>query len=183
MTNDELQNKIANQQEALNGLNKRVRELISERDFLVAQVDKLTADRNKLQEIVDYMGETDSRWDAMRRDYETLSDEMKEMRRTHMRLPVDADGVPIWPGDTVEDIDRGCRFMVIRVGFYKGRWGIHGHRPNELRHVQPDTVESLIDELLEEANCKINEDGSCEMGVSYARRAEYAERIRKVIEE
>lgn len=185
MTNNEFQNKIANQQEALNGLNKRVRELISERDFLIAQVDKLTADRNKLQEIVDYMGETDSRWDAMRRDYETLSDEMKEMRQTHMRLPVDADGVPIRPGDVIEYRNCNMSFECDTLVFYGDAWRIHSedgglYNPDECRHVKPDTVESLLEEHASRYDqcLRIDYQGEDTPG---GLRKEYAERIRKAV--
>lgn len=75
-----------------------------------------------------------------------LEKRIADMERTHMKLPVDADGVPIWPGDMM--VTPGGAVEVAAIGpdrmafvseegvFLRGRLG-------NLVHAKPDTVESL----------------------------------------
>lgn len=196
-------------------------------DMVEAELADMERRNAELEEKVGRMAETDSRWEAMRRDLENAiaeRDELKarvaelveklgnfdgetycggtivdwyemavrlqaqvdEMNETHMKLPVDADGIPICVGDEIEcgdDVFTVCAVAPGRVH----AWKHEPHRerttvdyaPSQCRHVKPDTVESVLDELLEEARCVFHEDGSCEMGVTYERRADYAKRIRR----
>lgn len=77
-----------------------------------------------------------------------------ELGRTYIRLPLDADGVPIRPGDRMERIcaeepypfkawfvSSTTDFLSDEIDFYNA---------SECRHVKPDTVEDAIKDMLEE---------------------------------
>ena len=149
--------------------------------------------RDALKAICERYG-VDEKWSPIWSADDMVRNVSEGIGQTHMRLPVDADGVPWHIGDKVQRKEHKSRPNVV-TGIYIYDNGDHALQvretdctawapiAHESRHAKPDTVESLLDELLEEANCKVNEDGSCEMGVPYARRADYAERIRKVVEQ
>ena len=111
----------------------------------------------------------------------------REIESTHIKLPLDADGVPIHIGDNVRLNPKGGIFTVRGVGVNTAgnpvMWGVREsntqttrHRiDGEIHHVQPDTVESLLEDLVEVHTYKTE---SCTADVI----AEYAERIRKAVE-
>ena len=105
-----------------------------------------------------------------------------DVERTHMKLPVDADGVPIRPGDTVGYFVDGQKMHVqsvcekgIYYTFSKGE--VDGPLPTDyLFHVKPETVECIIVEAMSLA---------CEPEAPYSKNSTlvktYAERIRKAV--
>lgn len=145
----------------------------------------------------------DASWDGLRgfwcivctQDYvdarDALAAELADMERTHMRLPVDADGVPIRIGDEME--------WTNKVNGEKERFTCAGYTTeyssrtpdnitlmatndectefycDQCRHVTSDPVESLLAEFAESIEGQ-NED------FSRLVIAEYAERIRKAVE-
>ena len=121
---------------------------------------------------------------------DALAAELADVERTHMRLPVDADGAPIRIGDEMEWTNKlnGEKERFVCAGYTTeySTW-----KPNNLalmatneegaefycdqcRHVQPDIVESL----LEEFHGKLWSDDEEQMALL----EEYAERIRKAVE-
>lgn len=110
--------------------------------------------------------------------------EQLERDSAYMRLPVDADGVPIRLGDTLA-IERGGSTdigEVTDIHLQEGKCavsicfeydsGITAY-PEDYRHVQPDTVESLLEEF-----GRILVPGSAQDGLPEF-VAKYAERIRR----
>ena len=121
---------------------------------------------------------------------DALAAELADIERTHMRLPVDADGVPVRIGDTMERICAEDRYV-----FTVGLIGADGFcmdyetsffKASECRHVQPDTVESLLKEFAlatDYAGDWNNPDDVDERRLQIDALANaYAERIRKAVE-
>ena len=124
-----------------------------------------------------------------------LREIIEQLEHEYMKLPVDADGVPIRIGDNVRLHPKGGIFTVRGVGVNSAgnpvMWGVRElnthttrHRlDGEVRHVQPDTVESLLEEALDDA-------AMLDRGVGYWPSAaditnivnDYAERIRRVVD-
>lgn len=95
-----------------------------------------------------------------------------------VRLPVDADGVPIHVGDTVWGCISGTQ-MVIHELRLKDRWTIStdtGFIPkaSAVTHVRHDSWESIADELDEMVDSADSSDDRCE------KLADLADRIRKL---
>ena len=74
--------------------------------------------------------------------------------KEYVKLPVDADGVPIHVGDVMtngEDLPSAVCCMLLRDGGWtvesRALYGF-GIRPSTLRHVQPDSWESIIADAL-----------------------------------
>lgn len=124
-----------------------------------------------------------------------LSVAIADMEQTHMKLPLDADGVPIRPGErlTFEMNDPGmCTgydFMlregrwILVVRDSEGRGGCRFLAADKARHVKPETVESLLQELADEvweASCTCQTTWSDSGLDGIAER--YAERVRKAME-
>lgn len=131
----------------------------AERDELQAKLDEFEGDC--------YCGATVVQW----YEHSVLQQrQLDDIERTHMRLPVDADGVPIRTGDRLEG---GTVFAVGEdaVVYEPGIWD----EASLCRHVKPETVESLLTEFAEGFEGQ-NED------FSRLVVAEYAERIRKAVE-
>lgn len=156
---------------------------VCERDGRIGTYERRNTELNDALKAICNRYGVSTQWaaeDAAKKVFESIDS-------THMRLPVDADGVPIRPGDVVCYFQDGQKMHVYGVceeGFFYTYEGEKKPLPlhsNILKHVQPDTVESVLDELLEEARCVFHEDGTCEMGVTYERRAEYAERIKAAV--
>lgn len=114
---------------------------------------------------------------------------LDEIEAQYMRLPVDVDGVPVKPGDTLYQGEReipgntvyGVCDTFVYIWHYGGRSHITGVPADEFTHVKPDPVESIIDDLLADAGCEHHDDGSCEMGLTSEQITEYAERIKKAV--
>lgn len=109
-----------------------------------------------------------------------LDAELAYIERTYMRLPVDADGVPVRIGDTMGRICAEDRDV-----FTVGLIGSDGlcmddetsfFKASECRHVQPDTVEDIIAEVVQFG---ANADTGTRIEDVVE---EYAERIRKAVE-
>lgn len=124
-----------------------------------------------------------------------------EIKAQYMKLPLDADGEPIHIGDEVRLNENGGKFTVRGIGENSAgnpvMWCVRESNTQTTRHridgdvchVKPDTVEVLLEEFSQ----KMNEN----MGMYIAetieadewRRldeeviAEYAEKIKKVVEE
>lgn len=135
-------------------------------DVLEADISELEDDLNTAELDNEYLREQLRHIEQLERD------------SAYMRLPVDADGVPIRPGDRVDVINgTPCTFNVEKMWLNRYGWAVHGRRPDEFRHVQQDAVESLMKEFAlacEEQGYKDPRiDGIVE---------DYAERIRKAVE-
>lgn len=115
-----------------------------------------------------------------------LRQALAEIERTHMKLPVDAEGVPIRIGDVLEDAKFSRISLVVdgytselkdgegpihpttSQGNYESEW----FREKEYRHVKPDTVESELAQFL--TACGDDDPHYYDEQI-----AEFAERIRK----
>lgn len=111
-------------------------------------------------------------------DCDTVHNALDEIEAQYLKLPVDADGVPIRPGDLLVDTTSDYELYATKMFLGLNGWAINARRPDELRHVKPDTVESVLQEFAlacEEQGYKNPRiDGIVE---------EYADRIRKAVEE
>jgi len=117
-----------------------------------------------------------------------IGDLQAKLDAEYIKLPVDADGVPIHIGDNVRLNPSGGIFTVRGVGVNTAgnpvMWGVREsntqttrHRiDDDVRHVQPDTVESLLEEFGRILVPENAQDGLPE----FVER--YAERIRRVVE-
>ena len=82
-----------------------------------------------------------------------IEDVKREIAEKYMELPVDADGVPIKPGDEIvygngtHDV---VRFIVINEG--EPTFNERGWCPNHCRHVKPDPVKELLEEYENEVD-------------------------------
>lgn len=84
-------------------------------------------------------------------EYESGDAIADEIEAAYMKSPVDADGVPIRPGDTVECDTFGggeCAVLAVAGDFWVDIYGFT-HKPEVTRHVKPATVESLLEEFAE----------------------------------
>lgn len=71
----------------------------------------------------------------------------------YVKLPVDADKMPIHVGDYVETLIEafeGERGRVEYLTLTEDGWCVDGDRPSTVRHVQPDTWERIIEDALSE---------------------------------
>lgn len=106
--------------------------------------------------------------------YDRIDEELSER---YVKLPVDADGVPIHIGDTVKLGDG--TFEVRRLEFYDmDSWDVvdrfgEPFSPFYMRHIQPDTWERIIDDAQ-----SAYWDGD-EIGYDH-RKAELVERCRRL---
>lgn len=90
-------------------------------------------------------------------DREPLLELLDEIETRYMRLPVDADGVPIRPGDEMQfGTDATVRVDSIGTsrcycgdfGWFGSNGGFYGRGTlRSCRHVKPDTVESLLEKF------------------------------------
>ena len=122
--------------------------------------------------------------DMVEAERDRLHKTIVDLMRTHMKLPVDADGVSIRPGDEMQ-MAFGESAEVVAVGF--GRWFFdHSCLADDSeeydwewaansQHAKPDTVEDIIMEAMQHAFSASHLD----MGDKVD---EFAERIRKAVE-
>lgn len=78
----------------------------------------------------------------------SMNEMLDEIEAQYMRLPLDADGVPIRPGDEVECVI-GTKADARSITFFEDTVdvGSDGWNPRFLRHVKPETKTALwIDE-------------------------------------
>ena len=140
--------------------------LVAERDALQAKLDDFDGDC--------YCGATVVQW------YEhsvLLQRKLDEMEQTHMRLPVDADGVPIHIGDTLlksTGAPKASYGEVVGVSddsvWFDAKDGWESNWSNLTRHVRPDTVESLLEEFGRILVPENAQDGLPEFVERYAER-------------
>lgn len=108
----------------------------------------------------------------------------------YMRLPVDADGVPIRIGDVVYG-DRGVARMVVDLRMSKFGWTVEMNdvpflrKPDDLTHKKPEPDDSLerIAEELEGAEKWCDKDGVYGTGIvsiSEPKLREWSDRIRRL---
>ena len=99
--------------------------------------------------------------------------DLKAFEATHVKLPLDADGVPIRLGDEMELTDEAAnRFdgnkhfgKVEELSVLTDGWFVDGEPSTDLRHVRPDTWERIIGDALTVgwANDSWNEVASAEI--------------------
>ena len=80
-----------------------------------------------------------------RREYE----DFKNCRDIdYVKLPVDADGVPIHVGDEVVEDGCGVPYKVMSMKLFDDCWDVGecGMNPNLCRHYQPDSWERIIED-------------------------------------
>lgn len=147
-------------------------------DVLEAEISELEDDLNTAELDNEYLRE-------QLRHIEQL-----ERESAYMRLPVDADGVPIHVGDFLETSEYNgrrfhCNGFCYETALVGQRWTIAMSYDNETgttefvsahscRHVQQDALESLLCDM-------IHEYGSTD-ALTETVAEKYAERIRKAVE-
>lgn len=122
-------------------------------------------------------------------DREPLLKLLNEIEAQYMRLPVDKNGVSVRPGDTLYKGKRkipgssvyGVDSERVYIWNYENDARTIAFYASNFTHTKPDTVESIIADLLADAGCEHHEDGSCEMGLTSEQITEYAERIKKAV--
>ena len=70
-----------------------------------------------------------------------------------VRLPKDADGVPIRVGDEMVCINNGEHCPVEYIVLTEDGWEVDGESPASMRHYHTPTVESILREFVEEWDC------------------------------
>lgn len=111
-----------------------------------------------------------------------------------VKLPVDADGVPIRLGDEMECGD-GTVFTVENITLYTFGWrcdgdGIDGNgykctahpMPDCCRHHHAPTIEDVLGEIVSKCQPTYSKDGSYTTGLTKEEFAEYAAKLRAIIE-
>lgn len=164
------------------------------KEGLRKSLDETIAERNALVHCLEADHGLKASWDGLRGLWnievtnehmdarDALAVELADIEQTHMRLPVDADGVPIHVGDELETA-HGSRGIVEYVGecevrVYRG--GEHFRISQDeyaytCRHVKPHTVEDILALFL----TAVGDDDPHHYDEQIA---EYAERIRKAVE-
>ena len=113
--------------------------------------------------------------------FETIADEIeREIAEKYMELPVDADGVPIHVGDTLQLGDTRGEVVALTYCPSNGKlpweWQCDTgdwYNTAFARHANPDQVKELLEEFLEAGGC-VPHDWSNVIG-------EYAARIREAV--
>lgn len=115
-----------------------------------------------------------------------VNDFADEIETTYMRLPLDAGGVPIRPGQTLyrngKKIPGSCVYGVdnvrVYIWDYYGDFAIAGLYADGFTHEKPGTVESVLAEIANDlGNLNTFIDESCiDSWVAI-----YAEKIRKAV--
>ena len=109
-----------------------------------------------------------------------IADEIeREITEKYMKLPVDADGVPIHIGDRLSHANNR-EFVVNGITFYHNTWrvvtdlatlddGFQMRWAKECRHVKTRTVEDVLERFVSEmAESKLTVDGSRKVIAKYA---------------
>jgi len=114
----------------------------------------------------------------------TIADEIEaEIADNYMRLPLDADNVPIHVGDEIQYVNEqggtGAKVKVCAIAdgyvFYDNGKHIHAHSSDSTRHVKPRTLEDVLRDCCNEWNQHLGSDW--EAGVY----AKYADEIRELL--
>lgn len=119
-------------------------------------------------------------------DPERMEERISELRReldsydqTHMRLPLDADGVPIRIGDMLTENGDPCKFEVMSLTYYEDCVDVNacGSNPKLCHHVKPRTIEDVLGDAVGELfNANIS-TGSTEWDEVIAK---YADELREM---
>lgn len=85
---------------------------------------------------------------------ETGEDIVRDVRREWVRLPLDADNVPIHAGDVMEYADKPTKPLTVSyIELEKNGWWVFaggmGRRPDKYRHHHAPTVEDVLREMLD----------------------------------
>ena len=113
-------------------------------------------------------------------EYLSAHDLADEIEAAYIKLPVDADHVPIRPGDFIDyaDMMSSVRFKVEAYDVIGGELapsnGTVTYLPHLCRHVKAETIESILQELVGRVK-------SCD-SEGHKTIVEYAERIRGAID-
>ncbi len=140
---------------------------------------------NNLLDIADRIDERASKM------YADLTIGMEPMDEEHMardgwvKLPVDADGVPIRLGDEMELTDEAAnRFdgdkhfgKVEELSVLADGWFVDGEPATDLRHVRPDSWERIIQDAIAEGFERTDVSAPCVVG-----NDELVERCRRLAE-
>lgn len=189
-------------------MGNQLTDMENQRDELQSKVDELTKECDRLEDRVEELvAETDEWRELFNRNEKERCDALMELdaiEQTHIKLPVDADGVPIKIGDVMEgvveyDALRNATGKVIEISFSGAdaegceaaiavkEWSKDGKSWRKVyldpfssvyHHVKQETVEDIIAEAMSFA---------CEPEAPYSKSSkyvrQYAERIRKAMEE
>lgn len=101
-----------------------------------------------------------------------------EIADRYMRLPVDADGVPIHVGDVVVAISTGESETVSHVSEKSIEIERFGVKPSSVRHAKPRTLEDVLEEYANEYY-KLVRDGLGSIAKLKTRKA--ADEIRELL--
>ena len=125
----------------------------------------------------------------MENQRDELQDKLDEIEHTHIKLPVDADGVPIKPGDYMALGDSRGEVKALSYAPYNELpWQMQlddyeWYVTVNAHHVQPDTVESVLEKALYEAAHLDRPEGYWASAADVTNIVnDYAERIRKAVE-
>ncbi len=152
------------------------------RDDLVEELEaELEAER---EEAAFWEGQHDAELNRRIKAEQRITD----MERTHIELPVDADGVPIRPGDTLVR-GKDMPFKVLSIDYNDD--GVRVFNDNsfgiihcEYRHAKPDHVKELLKELMGETVEWCHYSGPMSGTRTQGEIvADYAERIRKAVKD
>ena len=94
----------------------------------------------------------DSAWSAT--SHEVLEQAIDELSDEWVKLPVDADGVPIRVGDTIEIEHNGRVTTVTNINYNEYGWQVYCaggggfDKDTRCHHVQPDSWERIIEEAM-----------------------------------
>ena len=86
-----------------------------------------------------------------KKDFDRIADEIQaEVDSRFMEPPVDADGVPIRPGDVVSsDISKNKTVWMVSSNSFFVYGDFTGYNPLAFRHVKQRTLEDILEELVE----------------------------------
>lgn len=125
-------------------------------------------------------------WSDLKGDLLVMCDKVeREIAERYMELPVDADGVPIKPGDIMQfrddapvrvDSIGNSKCYVGDFGWFGGNGGFYGKGTLKCsRHVKPRTLEDVLREFTEKYQYCISDNGRS------ITLAEYAAEIRELL--
>lgn len=114
-----------------------------------------------------------------------IADEIeREIAERYMLLPVDADGVPIHVGDEIQYVNEqggtGAKVTVCAISdcyVYYPKRSIHAYPPESCRHVNPRTLEDVLEEYADKCY-KLVRDGNG--GLFASKTREVAAEIREL---
>ena len=126
--------------------------------------------------------EVDDMWHALTIDAKPMTDE-NMAADGWVRLPVDADGVPIHVGDVMEWVDEpGITRTVTSIQLANDGWWVYisgtGRRPDKYRHHHAPTVEDVLRKFTDEVWNRCCEGATASDSGIDGLVAEYAARLR-----